>query len=233
MDKLKQQAATFGVTLDDTQIAQFTRYAHDLADWNTRMNLTGITAPDEVRVRHFLDSLSIAPYIQDGAYIADIGTGAGFPGLPVAIAFPKVRVTLIDATGKKITFLDHIVQTLGLTNVNTLKARAEEAGHISHHRAKYNLVLARAVARLPGLVEYMLPLARVGGRCIAMKGDTAQTEAGDSKRALQILGGKVTEIVPVTLPEHDQTHYLVVIEKTDTTPKGYPRNPGTPTRDPL
>jgi len=142
-------------------------------------------------------------------------------------------MTLLDSTGKKVKFLDHVVATLGLSNVRTVHARAEEAGHISHHRAHYGLVLARAVARLPGLVEYMLPLAKVGGYCVAMKGETAQTEADDSKHALSVLGGRVNGVQAVTLPDVEQTHYLVTIEKTAPTPKGYPRKPGIPTRQPL
>jgi len=235
-ETLRQQANDlFDLSLTDTQIEQFATYARELIAWNEKINLTAIIDPDGIRVRHFLDSLSVVTVntFQDGAFIVDIGTGAGFPGLPLAIAFPQTRVTLIDSTGKKITFLDHVVKTLSLENVRTLKARAEEAGHISHHRAKYDVVLARAVARLPGLVEYMLPLARVGGRCIAMKGDTAQQEADDAKRALQILGGKLSRIESVSLPDVESTHQLVVIEKTDPTPKGYPRSPGIPTRKPI
>ena len=235
-ETLRQQANDlFDLSLTDTQIEQFATYARELIAWNEKINLTAIIDPDGIRVRHFLDSLSVVTVntFQDGAFIVDIGTGAGFPGLPLAIAFPQTRVTLIDSTGKKITFLDHVIKTLGLSNVRTLKARAEEAGHISHHRAKYDVVLARAVARLPGLVEYMLPLARVGGRCIAMKGDTAQQEADDAKRALKILGGKLSRIEGVSLPDVESTHQLVVIEKTDPTPKGYPRSPGIPTRKPI
>ncbi len=235
-ETLRQQANDlFDLSLTDTQIEQFATYARELIAWNEKINLTAIIDPDGIRVRHFLDSLSVVTVntFQDGAFIVDIGTGAGFPGLPLAIAFPQTRVTLIDSTGKKITFLDHVIKTLGLSNVRTLKARAEEAGHISHHRAKYDVVLARAVARLPGLVEYMLPLARVGGRCIAMKGDTAQQEADDAKRALKILGGKLSRIEGVRLPDVESTHQLVVIEKTDPTPKGYPRSPGIPTRKPI
>jgi 16S rRNA (guanine527-N7)-methyltransferase len=233
---LQQQAADlFGIELTPDQITAFDRYLQELIAWNAHTNLTAIIEPDEVRVRHYLDSLSIvtvAP-LQGDLRLIDIGTGAGFPGMALAIAFPHIHVTLLESTGKKIAFLDHVVKTLGLTNVKTLHARAEEAGRLPHQRASYDLVLARAVARMPALVEYMLPLARVGGRCIAMKGVTAEEETQDASHALQIIGGRLHRISAVQLPEVDQAHYLVVIEKTDATPKAYPRNPGTPTRKPL
>jgi 16S rRNA (guanine527-N7)-methyltransferase len=236
MEQLKQEARDlFAVELSDAHIDTFTRYVHELDDWNTRVNLTSITEPDAVRVRHFLDSLSLTKVaaLDSSLHVMDVGSGAGFPGMVLAIVYPQLRVTLLDSTGKKIAFLDHLVGALKLDNVRTLHARAEDAGHISHHRARYDLVLARAVARLPALSEYLLPLARVGGRCIAMKGVTAAQEAEDAKRALNILGGRVSRIEPVTLPGVPDPHYLVVIEKLDATPKAYPRQAGTPTRKPL
>lgn len=236
MEMLAQEAADlFGVNLLPEQVAAFDRYAHELIEWSAHTNLTAIVEPDAVRVRHFLDSLSIARVdpLADGTHIIDVGTGAGLPGLALAIAYPRVHVTLLEATGKKVAFLDHVINVLGLENVRTLHARAEEAGRISHHRARYDLVLARAVARMPALVEYLLPLARMGGRCIAMKGVTAQEETQDAKNALRILGGRVHRIESVQLPGVLDLHYLIVIEKTDVTPAPYPRNPGVPTRKPL
>jgi 16S rRNA (guanine527-N7)-methyltransferase len=233
---LKQAAFDlFGIDLSPEQVALFENYARELAAWNSHTNLTAIIEPDAVRVRHFLDSLSVvrAVSVQPGLHVLDVGTGAGFPGLPLHIAVPGLHTTLMEATGKKIAFLDHLVARLGLENVKTLHARAEEAAHLTDQRASYDLVLARAVARLPGLLEYLLPFARIGGHCVAMKGATAFEEADDSKKALEILGGKLEIIVPVELPEVAEKHYLVVVEKIAKTPAAYPRKPGIPTRKPI
>lgn len=233
---LQQLAADlFGVTLTDEQVSHFNQYTEELLAWNAHTNLTAITEPEAVLVRHHLDSLSLlkAVKLEAGMRVADVGTGAGFPGLPLHIAVDGLYTTLIEATGKKVKFCTHVAETLGLKRVTVLHARAEEAGQISHQRGKYDVVVARAVARLPVLLEYLLPLAKVGGVCVAMKGVTAQQEADDSAKALSSLGGELVKIEPVELPGLPEPHFLVVVKKVKSTPGVYPRKPGIPSKDPI
>jgi 16S rRNA (guanine527-N7)-methyltransferase len=225
----------FGISLTAEQVEQFDVYARELAAWNAHTNLTAITEPDAVRVRHFLDSLSVTRAVNftPGQRVIDVGTGAGLPGLALHIAYPFLRTTLLEATGKKITFLNHMITTLGLQGVDAVHARAEEGGQNPGLRAKFDVVLARAVARLPALLEYMLPFAKIGGACVAMKGATAHQETIDSALALETLGARLRETIPLRLPDVDDTHYLIVVEKITKTPSTYPRKPGVPTRKPL
>ncbi|MFP4324141.1 MAG: 16S rRNA (guanine(527)-N(7))-methyltransferase RsmG, partial [Anaerolineales bacterium] len=224
-----------GVHVAPEAVAGLARYQALLLDWNQQMNLTAITDPAAIAVRHFLDSLSVLtlPNLPAQARLIDLGTGAGLPGIPLAIMRPAWRVHLVDATGKKITFLRTVINALGLQNASAEQARAETLGQAGDYRATYDLVTARAVAHLPVLAEYMLPLCAEDGLCIALKGDTAHTEKDDAAQALRILGGEIERIARVDLPGVEMPHYLVCIRKVAPTPAMYPRRDGVPRKNPL
>lgn len=232
------QAARDLLDLDLTaeQQAAFERFGSELVTWNeSRANLTAITDPMGVEVRHFLDSLTVTKVaaLSPGVRIIDVGSGAGFPGLPLRIVAPHIHLTLLEATGKKTQFLQHVCDVLGYKNVRVAHMRAEEAGQDSAFRERYDLVLARSVAHMPVLMEYLLPLCKLGGKCIAMKGESAADEVRLAEHAIRILGGRFSQLMAVELPGVAETHYLVVIEKISATPGRYPRKPGLPAKNPL
>jgi 16S rRNA (guanine527-N7)-methyltransferase len=234
-----------GLQLLPAQVAAFKIYAEELLAWNKQFNLTAVTDSEQVEIRHFLDSLSLLPALAalEGAApasllnqcprVVDVGTGAGLPGLVLQIAWPKMRLSLIEATAKKIRFLEHVTGRLGLKEVQCFHGRAEELSLREPHRATYDLVLARAVASLPTLVEYLLPLARRGGRVVAYKGSAAHEEALAAEYGIRLLGGRLRKLIPVEVPGLAETRVLVVIDKVSQTPEGYPRGQGLPRRRPL
>jgi 16S rRNA (guanine527-N7)-methyltransferase len=235
---LVEGAAALGVTLDDAQVAAFARYRDLLLDWNARINLTAITDPAEVLTRHFLDSLTCLLAVpperrQQPLRLLDVGSGAGFPGLPLAIACPRRRVTLLEATGKKVRFLETVITALGLVNAHAIHGRAEEVAHQPGQRGRYDLVTARAVASLPTLLEYCAPFAHTGGHILMpKKGDLAQ-ELAAGERAAKLLGARLLMPVPVTLPLLDDGRVIVVARQQRPCPAQYPRPAGAPAKRPL
>ena len=222
-------------SLEDRHIKAFALYAVELTQWNERHNLTAITDPQGIEVRHFLDSLTclLALNFQSGVRVVDIGSGAGFPGLPLRIVRPQIRLTIIEATGKKVDFCRHIVKALQLEDVEVIHARAEVIAQMGEHRGQYDWALARSVASMRVLVEYLLPFLRVGGQAIAHKGDTAYTEIQDAEKALGILGGEVDRLIPIELPGVVERRNLVVMNKIAETPAAFPRRAGRPSKKPL
>ncbi|MFN8424328.1 MAG: 16S rRNA (guanine(527)-N(7))-methyltransferase RsmG [Anaerolineae bacterium] len=235
---LRNVAATKGIPLTDAQVATFARLAAELVDYNRRVNLTRITAPADIAVQHIVDSLMGLRQLDDldparPLRVVDVGSGAGFPGLPLAVVRPQWRFTLIEATGKVVAYLEHVVAALGLTNVVALHARVEDAGRGKELRERFDIAVARALAPLPVLLEYTLPLVAVGGRLVAYKGADADAEVAASVNALSILGGRSRPRTQYFLPGLDRPRHLVVVDKRRPTPRSYPRKAGTPTREPL
>jgi 16S rRNA (guanine527-N7)-methyltransferase len=236
METLAETAKTqFGISLAPQQVRMFESYAADLQEWNARINLTAITAPDEVRVKHFLDSLSCVPAMrsQPSARVVDVGSGAGFPGIPLKIAMPAIQLTLVESVGKKAEYCRGLIDRLGLRGVEVVNARVEDVGRDAKHREQYDFAIARAVAELPILVEYLLPLVKIGGCAIAQKGASGPAEAQTARHALSLLGGVLFRVEPVELPGVAETRFLILITKKACTPEKYPRNPGVPAKKPL
>jgi len=239
MKKLIEGAGKLGIEFNAGQVKQFELYYQELIEWNKKMNLTAITDYSSVQVKHFLDSLTVTLAMPEKEIerldfdIIDIGTGAGFPGVPLKILLPQPRLVLIEPTTKKTAFLHHIIDRLELENIEILNSRAEEAAHLSLYREQFALVLSRAVALLPALVELTLPFCRIGGRFIAQKKGDVDEEVNGAQKAIAALGGKLDRIKKIELDEFDDARYLVIIDKIYPTPNKYPRRPGLPRRRPI
>ena len=221
-EEFRQLLAAKGIELTDQQMTQFDQYFHLLVEWNEKMNLTNITEKEDVYLKHFYDSLTLAfTHPLNDESLCDIGAGAGFPSIPLKIVFPNLKITIVDSLNKRITFLNHLVKELGLTNVQAIAARAEE--YAVDHREKFDIVSARAVARLNILDELCLPLCKVGGYFITLKGAQGEQELKECQQAIKKLGGKVEKIEKFTLPDHEDQRVNIYIHKMSSTPKGYPR----------
>ncbi|NTW43094.1 MAG: 16S rRNA (guanine(527)-N(7))-methyltransferase RsmG [Anaerolineaceae bacterium] len=236
MDKfIKEVAQLISINLTENQIESFRIFETELLSWNEKFNLTAIREINQIRSKHFLDSLTCS-YAFNGkkpGRLIDIGTGAGFPGIPLKILFPHMHLTLVESIGKKTRFCEHIVSKLKLENVTVIQSRAEDLGQDGKFREKYDWAVARAVANLPILVEYLLPLVKIGGSVIAQKGESAPAEANQASHAIHILGGRLRHLLPVMIPGVVEERFLIVVDKVAATPKMYPRITGIPSKKPL
>lgn len=232
---LKNAAASIGVFLDDQQTDQFLKYYEILVEWNTFMNLTGITDYEEVVQKHFVDSLALWKVVdvKNAGNLIDIGTGAGFPGIPLKIAYPHLKVTLLDSLQKRIKFLDEVILQLGLKDIETIHGRAEDYAKPFMKRESYDICVSRAVANMASLSEYCLPYVKVGGYFIPYKSGKVEEELKQSKKAIFLLGGKIYEEVKFMLPDSDISRSLIKIKKVSPTPKKYPRKSGLATKEPI
>jgi 16S rRNA (guanine527-N7)-methyltransferase len=236
MEKLIHDAlALFNVHVTGRQVMSLIRYEKELIEWSQKFNLTAIRDVESIRVKHFLDSFSCVlawQAIAPGSLI-DVGTGAGFPGLVLKILYPNMKLTLVESVGKKAMFCQHIVSVLGLEHVDVVNARAEELGQNPLYRERYDWAVARAVANLNVLSEYLLPLVKLGGTMLAQKGESGPSEAQSAEGAMNMLGGKLKQLIQVNLPGVADDRYLVLVEKVAATPSNYPRKPGMPGKVPL
>jgi len=230
-EKLKE----LDITLSEKQQAQFYRYYELLVEWNKVMNLTGITEYEEVNEKHFIDSLSLVKVLDISKIntVIDVGTGAGFPGIPLKIAFPHLKVTLLDSLNKRIKYLDAVIDELELKDIHTIHGRAEEYARKEEYREKYDLAVSRAVANLSTLSEYCVPYVKVGGMFVPYKSGEIDEEVKAAQTAIKVLGGKQTEVVKFTLPGSDINRSFVKIQKVKSTGKKFPRKAGLPAKEPI
>ena len=236
-EKFVLELSKHNIELTDKQKQQFKLYFKMLIEVNEHVNLTRITEEDEVYLKHFYDSITplftFGAVFKDGATLCDVGAGAGFPSIPLKILKPGLKVTIVDSLQKRLNFLKDLISELGLTDVELVHGRAEDVGQNKLYRERFDIVTARAVARMSVLSEYCLPLVKKGGYFVALKGPKAEDELDDGKKALEVLGGKLIKDEELTLPASEEERTLVLVQKVKSTPKKYPRQAGTPRRKPI
>jgi len=232
-ESLKKNAELIEANLSDEMLEQFYKYKELVVEWNEKINLTAITGDEEFIIKHFVDSITVNKYIQEDKSIIDIGTGAGFPGIPLKILNKENKVVLFDSLNKRLKVLEDIIEKIELKNVETLHGRAEETFKNKVYREKYDIAVSRAVASLNVLVELMLPAVKVGGTCICMKGNNADIEIQEAKNAIKELGGQIIKVEKIVLPKLNLERNIIIIKKVKNTPNNYPRKPGTPQKSPI
>lgn len=231
--EFEKYLAKMNISLLKEQYEQFYAYMELLIEWNEKMNLTAITEPKEIILKHFVDSLTIAKYVEEGKSVIDMGTGAGFPGIPIKIYRKDVKVVLADSLNKRIKFLDEVIDKLKLENVETIHCRAEELGKNKQYREKFDYATSRAVANLSTLSEYLMPFVKLNGKCIFMKTIEVDEELEKAKKAIKTLGGKVEKVDKFEIPKSDLGRSIIIVKKEKITPSKFPRKPGTPAKEPL
>lgn len=227
------ESKKMNIILDDLKMERFYKYMNLLLEWNEKINLTAITDEREIIVKHFLDSLTIEKYLDNIKNLADIGTGAGFPGIPIKIFNPNIKITLVDSLNKRVNFLNDIVKELKLENVEVIHSRAEDLGKDKNYREKFDVVTSRAVANMSILSEYLLPLVKIDGKCICMKGAEIEEELESAKYAIKLLGGRIEKVDNFELSDEHLKRNIVVIKKIDKSPSNYPRKAGIPAKKPI
>lgn len=230
---MNENAKKINIEFNDKQLEQFFEYMNLLIEWNEKINLTAITEPKEIIIKHFIDSLTINKYIEKNNKIVDVGTGAGFPGIPIKIYKPEVEVTLVDSLNKRINFLNEVISKLGLEKIDTIHSRVEEFARNKKYREKFDISTSRAVANLSTLSEYLIPLVKENGKIICMKASEAEEEIEQAKKAINVLGGTIKNVETFDLPQSDIGRTIITIEKIKKTPAKYPRKAGTPSKEPI
>ena len=229
--EMNQKLKELNININDKQNKQFYDYMNMLIEWNEKMNLTAITDPQEIIQKHFIDSLTIKKYINEEDKVVDVGTGAGFPGIPLNIVDDKAKYILVDSLNKRINFLNEVIEELSLENIKAIHSRIEDFG--KENKEQFNVATSRAVAPLNVLLEYLLPLVKEGGICICMKGANIEQELEESKKCLEILGGKVEKIEQLELPQSDIKRNIIIVRKVGKTPEKYPRKSGLASKEPI
>ena len=232
-ENIKESAKEIGILLNNKQVNEFYEYMQLLLEWNEKINLTAIIKPEEIILKHFIDSITIAKHIKKDATIIDVGTGAGFPGIPLKIIRDDINITLLDSLNKRVKFLNEVIEKLALKNITAIHSRVEELGKNKSYRERFDYATSRAVANLATLSEYLIPLVKLDGYTINMKGFNIEQEIQQSEKAILVLGGQIEEIEKFQLPKSEIQRNIIWIHKIKTTPLKYPRKAGIPAKEPI